>query len=232
VNAHDGWIRSVAASLDGKTVVTAGNDLSIKLWSASDGSAAGKLEGHGRHVYQVAFHPTVKSLVSADLVGVIKQWDLAARKPTREFDGKVLWKFDPGFGADLGGPRGISFTPDGKLMACSGITDATNIFAGVGKPLVVLYDWASGKQARLLRPAADFQGVAWSILPHPSGIWIGLGGGGSGGRLWFWRGQETKSFHDVQLPLVGRGMDLHPDQRRLAVVGHDTNVRIYLLAAA
>lgn len=231
IEAHEGWVRSVVTSPDGELVASAGNDCLVKLWSAADGTAVATWPGHSRHVYKVIFHPSGKSLVSGDLLGVLKDWDLASGKPAREFDAKVLWKYDGGFQADIGGIRGISFAPDGARLACSGITEVTNAFAGVGKPLAVLIDWSTGKGVAELRPAADFQGVGRAILPYSDQDWIGLGGGGGGGRLWFWRGQETSASHTVNLPIVPRGMDLHPDRIRLAIAGHDGSARIYQLTA-
>ena len=47
--------------------------------------------------------------------------------------------------ADHGGARGMAFAADGSKLACSGITNVSNAFAGVGNPAVVLIDWKSGK---------------------------------------------------------------------------------------
>ncbi len=126
--------------------------------------------GHDCHVYNVAFHPDGKHLVSADLKGVVKVWDLAKGEAVRELDAKVLHKYDPSFLADIGGVRSMAFSADGSLLACAGITNVSNAFAGIGNPLVVLFDWATGKQKQLLRPKANFQGTAWGVRLHPAGF--------------------------------------------------------------
>src|SRR5262249_38151544 len=67
VEAHKGWLRAAAVSPNGQTLATCGNDQLVKLWSVADGKPLGEFAGHASHVYNVAFHPGGKSLVSADL---------------------------------------------------------------------------------------------------------------------------------------------------------------------
>src|SRR5207249_1840997 len=143
----------------------------------ADGTPVRTLEGHGCHVYNVAFHPNGEHLVSADLRGNVKQWTVAQGTEVRTLDASVLYRYDNTFRADIGGVRSMAFNRDGSLLACAGITDVTNAFAGVGRPVVVLFNWQTGQRAQLLRPAANFQGTAWGVGFHPSGFIAGVGGG-------------------------------------------------------
>jgi WD40 repeat protein len=229
VEAHDGWVRAVAVSPDGQTVASAGNDGLVKLWSAADGRPLRTLSGHGCHVYNVGFHPAGRRLVSADLKGVVKDWDVDSGAPVRELDAKALHRYDTSFRADIGGVRSLAFSADGALLACAGITDVSNAFAGVGSPLVVLFDWDSGKVRQQLRPAAAFQGTAWGVAFHPDGFVVGAGGG-SGGQVWFWRPEKPASVHTVSLPQSARDLALHPDGRSFALAGADGVARVYTLA--
>jgi WD40 repeat protein len=230
VSAHKGFARALAVSPDGKTLASCGNDHLVRLWSTADGKEQASYEGHESHVYNVLFHPDGKSLVSGDLKGVVKQWDLATGKVTRTFDAAVLHKYDPSFMADHGGIRGIAFSGDGKLLACAGISEVQNAFAGVGKPLVVLFDWESGKQKMLLKPKDAFQGTMWGVAFHPSGWVIGVGGG-NGGMLWFWKPTDTPSAHAIKLPTNARDLSLHPDGKRVAIAFFDGAVRLYEMPA-
>ena len=230
VAAHDGWIRAVAVSPDGATVASCGNDGLVKLWSAADGRAIRTLEGHASHVYNVAFHPDGKRLVSADLKGTIKDWDIAAGKVVRELDAKALHKYDAGFAADIGGIRGIAFDPAGTQLACIGITDVSNAFAGVGNPLAVRFDWADGKP-KLLKPKEAFQGTGWAVSIRADGTVIGAGGGGQG-RIWFWNAAEGANVHTVSVPANARDMAVHPDGTALAVAGANGTCYLYTLTAA
>ena len=227
VDAHKGYLRALAVSPDGQFIATGGNDTFVRVWSAADGSLVKELAGHPRHVYNVAFDPSGKSLLSGDLMGVIKQWEVGTWSMTRELDAKVLSKYDTGFKADVGGIRSIDFSPDSKLLAVAGITDVSNAFAGIGVPAVVLIDWESGKQLKVLKPKENFQGSVWGVRFHPSGEFLIGAGGGGAGAMWFWKPDDEKSFHDVKLPSVAYDLTLHPDGLRLAVPLFDKTIRIY-----
>lgn len=226
VEAHKGWVRALAVSPDGRTLATCGNDHLVKLWSVADFKPLGELNGHECHVYNVAYHPDGQHLVSADLKGIVKDWDLAKGAVARELDAKVLHKYDPVFMADHGGVRSMAVSADGKLLACAGITNVSNAFAGVGNPLVVLFDWETGKQKQLLRPKENLQGTAWGVGFHPTGYIVGVAGG-NGGMLYFWKPDAPQDVIALKLPQNARDLDLHPDGRRLAVAGADGAVRVY-----
>ena len=226
VEAHAGWVRAVAVSPDGKLVASCGNDNLVKLWSAADGSPVRTLEGHASHVYNVGFHPDSTRLVSCDLKGNVKDWDVAKGALVRDLDAKLLWKYDPGFMADIGGARGLAFAPDGRF-ACCGISNVSNAFAGVGNPLVLVFDWKDGK-AKPLKPKEGFQGTAWGVAFHPAGYVI-AGGGGNGGRVWFWKDEEPASSHMLNVPVSARDLALHAASGRVAVAGANGSAYVYAL---
>jgi WD40 repeat protein len=226
LDAHKGWVRALAVSPDGRLLASCGNDHLVKLWSAADGKPVRELAGHECHVYNVAFHPKLPLLVSADLKGVLKVWNIAKGAVERELEAKVLHRYDPSFLADIGGVRSMAFSPDGKLLACAGITNVSNAFAGVGNPLVVLLDWQTGKHKQLLRPKAAFQGTGWGVVVHPAGFVLGVAGG-NGGMLYAWKPEATPDYFALKFKANARDLDLHPDGRRLAVAFNDGAVRIY-----
>jgi WD40 repeat protein len=224
INAHEGWVRAVAVSPDGKSFATCGNDHLVKLWSI-DGQWMRTFEGHASHVYNVAFHPSGTRLVSCDLKGKVKDWEVATGKEIRELDAKVLHKYDDGFRADIGGARGMAFSPDGNTLALTGITNVSNAFAGVGNPIVVQFDWKDGKPKQL-KPKETFQGTGWGVAVHPSGLTMAAGGAGNG-RIWFWKGEEN--IHTVTVPANARDFTLHPSGTAVAVAGANSVAYVYSL---
>ena len=229
IEAHHGFVRAVVVSPDGRQFATCGNDNLIKLWNVADWSLVREFEGHTTHVYNVAFHPTERAIVSGDLRGAIKQWDLQTGRETRAMDASVIFRYDPTFRADHGGVRAMAFNADGSLLACAGITNVTNAFAGIGNPAVVLFNWQTGARTQILRVQPAFQGTAWGVVFHPDGYVIGAGAGNGGG-IWFWRPTEANSIQSVAAPNNARDLALHPDNRRLAVPCFDGVLRIYELS--
>ncbi len=229
LEAHDGWVRALAVSPDGKLLASCGNDNLVKLWTTADGKPVRELAGHSCHVYNVAFTPAGDQLVSGDLKGGLKVWDVAKGTMVRELDASVLYKYDNNFKADHGGIRSMTFNAAGTQLACAGITNVSNAFAGIGNPAVVLFDWVTGKRLHLLQPKEAFQGTMWGVAWHTAGFWMGVGGG-SGGALWFWKGDQPAAFHALKLANNGRDLSLHPDGLRLAIPHADGAVRIYDMA--
>jgi WD40 repeat protein len=227
IDAHRGWARALAVSPDGKTLASCGNDQLVKLWSAADGKPVRELAGHTSHVYNVAFHPKGTLLASCDLKGVVKEWDLT--KCLRDLDASVLHKYDPIFMADIGGARSMAYDATGNLLACAGITNCSNAFAGIGNPAIVLFDMTTGKRKQLLAPKDGFQGTMWGVAFHPAGFIAGVAGG-NGGILSFWKPDQPQSFFTLKLPNNARDLSLHPDGLRLAVPFID-GARIYRMTA-
>jgi WD40 repeat protein len=226
-DGHRGWVRAAAVSPDGKMLATAGNDGLVRLWTTEHGTPVREMSGHDCHVYNVAFHPGGQHVVSTDLRGRVKHWDSATGQLIRDLNATELYKYDGGFRADIGGARGMAFSPDGRYLACSGITEVTNAFAGVGKPIIVLFDWYTGQRKHMLQPKDAYQGVAWGVVFHPNGFIVGVGGGGGGGILWFWKPEQPQSFHAVKLPNTAYDLALHPNGLQLATAHYDGALRIH-----
>ena len=229
VEAHAGWIRAVAVSPDGHFVATCGNDLKVKLWKLDDGSLVRELTGHERHVYNVAFHPGGKDLVSGDLISNFIHWEVDTGKAARSFKVATLHKYDPTFMADYGGPYCMQFAADGKRFVCGGITNVSNAFAGVGNPAFCLVDWETGKEAFVHLTKGNLQAKAWGVVMHPEGFMIGAVGGGAGGHLFFWKPDQKNEFHTLNLANAVRDLAMHPDGIQLVTAHHDRQLRLWAM---
>ncbi len=231
IDAHNGWVRAVAVSPDGNLLATSGNDNLVKLWNAADGTLVDVLTGHAHHVYNVAFHPRLPIVVSGDLKGVIRAWDIATGEELRQFDAAALWKYDEGFGADIGGVRSMAFSGDGRHLACGGITEVSNAFAGIGTPLVVVFDFESGQKVQSLATTKKFRGLASDVFFHATGFVAGSTTGHDGGHLLFWKLDKPEEFFALKLPDSARAMHLHPDNARVGTAEQNGNVRVWQMTA-
>ncbi|MEO2036757.1 MAG: WD40 repeat domain-containing protein [Planctomycetaceae bacterium] len=227
IDAHKGWVRWVRVNHSGQLLASCGNDHLVKVWALPEFELVHELKGHERFPYAAEFHPDGRRLVSFDLMGMIREWDLDTGKPLRSLEAKFMWGFDLKFQADMGGARDLCFSPDGKTLAVAGLTEVTNAFAGIHKPMILLVDWDKGEHQYKFK--ADSSGMAWGVRFHPDGFIIGVGApqGGNKGMLWFWNPGEEKAFHTITLSHCGRGLDLTPDATRIAVAQFDGHLRIY-----
>ena len=218
--AHDGWVRQVAVAADGKTIATCGADRQIRLWSAGDGQTVQELAGD-QDVYSLAFHPDGKALVSGDLKGVVRQWDLASGGNVRDLDASSLYYFERI--QDVGGVRRMTFDANGTTLACAGCQATSGAFI-MGVPTVLLFDWSSGKLLQTLKIGMEVDGFVQDLAWHADGFLMGVTGGQPPhGMLFFQRPGDAAPFFTAAVPDC-HALAVHPDGVRFVVSSTSTGI--------
>lgn len=220
-DAHDGWIQSVAVSPDGKFVATCGNDQKVRVWSADDGKKLHEFADHAEPVLKVVSHPDGKSLLSGDLKGIVRQFDLAAGKFTRQFDAGVLFKLDRL--QDTGGVRGLAFNADGSLLAVGGTKPSVggNV---QGIPTILVFDWGTGELRHTLELGQSGDVYVTDLRFHPAGFIMATISGNPGvGKLVYCRREDPAPFFTSTKWANLHSLSLHPGGTRLAVSGTNAN---------
>jgi WD40 repeat protein/serine/threonine protein kinase len=114
-------LSTLAFSPDGK-ILASGYNNTVILWSTTTGKQIGQpLTGHQGSVKSVAFSPDGHTLASIDSNNVILLWDIQTMKPL----GQPLVNVDPNIAQELLAQDGLTFSPNGRLLAAGGYQSVT-----------------------------------------------------------------------------------------------------------
>jgi hypothetical protein len=208
LEGHEGGVRAVTWSSDGKLIASGGADHTMRLWDAATGKEQRKMEGAAMPINTVAFSPDGKVVAWGSEEGTIQLLRLA-----RE-DGPVAL---PANGAVLA----LAFSPDGRTLA----TATRRVFQV--KEAVRLWDVATAKE-RARFPGC--QESAASLAFSPDGRVLASGGTEGTVLLWDVTGRvKDGKFATADLPppsLEGEWTELTGDD------GFKVHRAIWALAAA
>ena len=120
-----GPVYHAAFSPDGRKVIAAAYDGSLRLLDARTGKEQRRLDGHIGKVWAVAFHPDGRRVVSGGFDGSVRLWDLSTARESRRFPGHTDYV------------RSVVVSNDGK-----------SILSGGDDRLVRLWDIEGSKEIR------------------------------------------------------------------------------------
>lgn len=209
--AHGGWIRAMSLSEDGKMIATAGRDRYARIWSSADGKLLHETSEHPEEVYAAAIHPEKKILVTGDLHGVLRCWDLATGKCAEEkkFEKMHLYERIQ----DVGGLRLLHFHDDGKTLICAG-AEPQRAGRSIAIPTIHWLDWPSLEIKHTAQFGPEKQGFIFDLTWHPAGYWAVVSSGQPGnGQFLLLRPTEEKPFFITTKMSNCHSLAVHPEGR-------------------
>ena len=201
---HTDGVFVTAFSPNGKRVLSAGKDGTIRLWNIATGKPPLVLRGHVGHVRCAAFSPDGKYIASGGADGSALLWDAET--------GKQLWVLE----SRKEYVEAVAFRPDSKLVALA-CEDDTVTVRDVQRP-------DAGPVARLVHHE-DVLAVAFTA----DGNAIVSGAADGNATLWHGTGWKDETLLGKHVGLV-YAVAASPDGRYAASAGSDQVIRLWDLA--
>ncbi|MDE5072561.1 MAG: WD40 repeat domain-containing protein, partial [Trichodesmium sp. St5_bin8] len=132
---HQGTVRAVTFGLDSKTIATASNDNTARLWDTENGKQLATLN-HQQSVNAVAFSPDGKTIATASWDTHLWDTDTGKELATLNHQSSV---------------NAVAFSPDGKTIATASYGNTAR-----------LWDTENGKQLATLSHQEQVNAVAFS----------------------------------------------------------------------
>ncbi len=180
---HSGWMKALAFTPDGKTLLTKSESNSLRFWETATGRLLGEVGTDDNMFRGFALSADGKRFASVGALmgeegfpsrGAIRLWDTATRKEIRTI---TMGERDR--------PTLAEFTPDGKALVVAA-TDKTN------EAVVHVFDTDTGEELRRFRPGKrEFSALTLS----PDGKLVAVSQVSGPVYLWEWRaGREPRTI--------------------------------------
>jgi tetratricopeptide (TPR) repeat protein len=201
IMASNSGVMSMAFTPDGKMLLTASHDGTLKVWDASTGASLRALPGHKGDVVAVRVTADGRYAVSAG-EHTIRIWSLPDGMPVRAIDGAI--------------PRvyAMALSPNGRTIVAGGENGTAKVWTFDGAPVATL---TLGTRGRVL-----------SVAFSPDGSRVITAGDDKLIRAWTtsdWKLQRVFAGHKAA---VGQAI-VAPDGQTLVSASDDRTVRLWHL---
>jgi serine/threonine protein kinase len=202
INAHTDRVFGLAVTPDGKTLVSGGEDKTIKIWDFATGKLQKTLTSHQKRVTFTAITPNGKTLVSASSDGTIKIWDLSTYQLQKTLEGHT------------DEVNKIAINYDGTLI----------VSAGKDKKIKI-WDLETGK---LLNSSENLPASVTAIAFSPKSNLIVSGD--FQGKITIWKVEDSnlklvKSILGNSLPVWA--ITINEDETKFITGSNDKNIKIW-----
>jgi WD40 repeat protein len=197
LDGHKYQVHSLAFLRDGKALVSAGLDKTVRFWDIAKRRQVASLDVP---VVALAASPDGKTLATCDRTPEVRLWDAASRKQIGKLTARC-------------GVRGVAFSPDGKRLATGGYSRSLQ-----------LWDLATGREALPLPGHCD---AVVTVAFSPDGKLLASAGQGDRSvRLWdIFGGKELAKFEGHLGPVLT--VAFSPDGKLLATGSADTTILLW-----
>jgi WD40 repeat protein len=202
LTGHSSTLRAVTFFPDGKTLASAGDDKTVKVWDIHSRAMRAEIK-HPAAVRALAVSD--KLLASADESGRVKLSDLSTIREVATLSRPPAQSTDQSAAI-----LSVAFSPDGKMLA-----------AGCNDGLVIVWEVPSGAVVKSL---PDHQKAVNSVAFSPDGNLLASGSDDSTIRLW---DLTTWAAHDLKETRYIRVVAFSPDSKTLAAGGSDRSISIW-----
>jgi WD40 repeat protein/predicted Ser/Thr protein kinase len=194
---HTDWVTGLAFTPDGRRLVSASDDWTIRIWSVAGGSEQRCLRSSREGLAALALLPDGKTLVSAGKLGSVCFWDATASSPAPAHTNLAI-AFPLESISDVP-PQGYDrATLDPKVVQRLGVvftTDSRSFITTDPKGVLGVWEFQPLRQTERL-PALGSN--LWGAALSPDGRWLAVGD--AAGTLVIWDWTVRRAVTNLALP--------------------------------